>query len=394
MNSFKKLFLKAEISKLADKNLISKTQEQEIIKAYQLDEEGFSFLSIFGFIFIGFSCLALIAYNWEEIPNAFKTILLLMALFGTHFCIFYSKKQVLKIGFGILSGFVLLANIALLSQIYHLGDDTALAFLSVGCALLALSFALKSSAIFLQSYLFASVYCFMSLSKAIDADSLLIWNPFILFIILGFVVQNGVLLKPTPLTSKILAIINFIFLNAYAIGFLIPEKYSYLLFILTSFLFLSFANKLQDSKYYKICAYITLLIAANLNPVYFREMHNLESITQVVLISLILALGVFNIYFKRYLLALLIFYALGAVFVASYVAEIYNINYYSIIYGFLIFLLGIHCIKENYKILGAFMLLAAIFSVFLSYSANLISVSIFFLICGAILLLWARRKNA
>ena len=176
MNSLKKLFLKAEISKLADKGLISKNQEQEILKTYQLDEDGFSYLTIFGFIFIGFSCLALIAYNWEEIPNAFKTLLLLMALFGTQFCIFYYKT--LKIGFGILSGFVLLANLALLSQIYHLGDDTALAFLSVGCALLVLSFALKSSAIFLQSYLFASVYYFMNLPNAIEADILLIWNPF------------------------------------------------------------------------------------------------------------------------------------------------------------------------------------------------------------------------
>ncbi|WP_161594707.1 DUF2157 domain-containing protein [Helicobacter sp. MIT 11-5569] len=386
--------MKSEIIKLTDKGLISKNQEQEIFKAYHLDEESeFSYLTIFGFIFIGFSCLALIAYNWEEIPNAFKTLLLLMALFGTHFCIFYCKT--LKIGFGILSGFVLLANIALLSQIYHLGDDTALAFFSVGCTLLVLSFALKSSAIFLQSYGFVSVWFFVNLSNAIETNTLLIWNPFVLFIALGFVVQNGVLLKPNPIISKFLAIINFIFLNAYAIGFLIPEKYSYLLFIFTSFVFLSLPNKFQDSKYYKICAYVTLLIAANLNPVYFREMHNIESITQVVLISLILALGIFNLYFKRYLLASLIFYALGAGFVARYIAEIYETYYHdSIIYGFLIFLLGIHCIKESYKILGAFMLLVAIFSVFLSYSANLISVSVFFLICGAILLLWARRKNA
>ncbi|TLE16850.1 DUF2157 domain-containing protein [Helicobacter apodemus] len=74
-----------------------------------------------------------------------------------HYGIFYAKSSSAQQSFGILSGFVLLGNIALLSQIYHLGDDTALAFLSVGIVLLILAFCLKSFVIYLQGYIFAAI---------------------------------------------------------------------------------------------------------------------------------------------------------------------------------------------------------------------------------------------
>ena len=94
----KKSFLKSEITRLANEGLISKAQEKEILNFYSLDKgSDFPFLVVFAFIFIGLSLLTLVAYNWEQIPNIVKTLLLLATLFATHLGIFYSNNPFGKI---------------------------------------------------------------------------------------------------------------------------------------------------------------------------------------------------------------------------------------------------------------------------------------------------------
>ena len=84
-------------------------------------------------ILFSLSLIALVGYNWEQIPAFIRTTLLLSTLLCTQIALYLckDKSRIWSEFVGILSNFVLLANLALLSQIYHLGDDTASAFLGV-----------------------------------------------------------------------------------------------------------------------------------------------------------------------------------------------------------------------------------------------------------------------
>ncbi len=373
-----KQFLKSEIIRLADEGLIDKSQEKAILETYNLKESTkFSPLFIFALIFIGLSFILLISHNWKEIPNALKTTLLLATLFGTHYAIFHFETPLAKQSFGILSGFVLLGNIALLSQIYHLGDDTALAFLSVGIVILVLAFALKSFVVFLQGYLFASIgylldYQFIFETFKIDSS-----NAFILLILLGFIAQTGIFFKLSLNGSRLLALINLILLELYSAQFLglfagiwIPLMFlgfHYKPYQFYSYLFLAFIlafHVIQPTTDYRtavICAQISLAL-----------------------------LSIANLYFKHYFLSLIM---LGALILYAFFSYI-EFPFFADSHLILLLLLGIHCIKENYKILGIFILFMGILSIYSLFIGDYISTSVIFLSFGLGLLYYSRKKNA
>lgn len=376
----KKSFLKSEIARLANEDLISKTQEREILNFYSLDKgSDFPFLVVFAFIFIGLAILTLVAYNWEQIPKIFKTLLLLATLFATHLGIFYSKRPLFKQGFGILSGFALLANIALLSQIYHLGEDTALAFLSVGCVVLLLAFALKSSAIFLVGYLFTSVWYFLNLVEYYHSVSL-----FVCIIVLGIIAQSGILFPLSLNAKKILALLNFIFLGLYLCE-IQEESLNLSAFAWLSLIILGF--HLNSYKIYAYFALALILIASSYYP-----LEDLFLSPSFSLPVLLVVLGVANLYFKHYPLGILI---IGFALV-DYFYFLYSLDTTILtgLYSFLTLLLGIHLIKDSHTILGLFVLCLLALVRYLDLLGDYISASLIFLCFGLGLLLFARRKNA
>lgn len=376
----KKSFLKSEIARLANEDLISKTQEREILNFYSLDKgSDFPFLVVFAFIFIGLAILTLVAYNWEQIPKIFKTLLLLATLFATHLGIFYSKRPLFKQGFGILSGFALLANIALLSQIYHLGEDTALAFLSVGCVVLLLAFALKSSAIFLVGYLFTSVWYFLNLVEYYHSVSL-----FVCIIVLGIIAQSGILFPLSLNAKKILALLNFIFLGLYLCE-IQEESLNLSAFAWLSLIILGF-----HLNSYKIYAYFALALILIVSSYYPLE--DLFLSPSFSLPVLLVVLGVANLYFKHYPLGILI---IGFALV-DYFYFLYSLDTTILtgLYSFLMLLLGIHLIKDSHTILGLFVLCLLALVRYLDLLGDYISASLIFLCFGLGLLLFARRKNA
>lgn len=376
----KKSFLKSEIARLANEDLISKTQEREILNFYSLDKgSDFPFLVVFAFIFIGLAILTLVAYNWEQIPKIFKTLLLLATLFATHLGIFYSKRPLFKQSFGILSGFALLANIALLSQIYHLGEDTALAFLSVGCVVLLLAFALKSSAIFLVGYLFTSVWYFLNLVEYYHSVSL-----FVCIIVLGIIAQSGILFPLSLNAKKILALLNFIFLGLYLCE-IQEESLNLSAFAWLSLIILGF--HLNSYKIYAYFALALILIASSYYP-----LEDLFLSPSFSLPVLLVVLGVANLYFKHYPLGILI---IGFALV-DYFYFLYSLDTTILtgLYSFLMLLLGIHLIKDSHTILGLFVLCLLALVRYLDLLGDYISASLIFLCFGLGLLLFARRKNA
>lgn len=185
--------------------------------------------------------LLIISYNWENIPKLARLLLLLILLGGTHFLIYYFKGRSFGYAqcFAILANFVLLANFGLLSQMYHLGNDNlTLTFLTVSWASLLMAWALRSFYVFVQAYIFASIWFFLDLSD--DLLDLLFYivgiefnvgsfhTTFIIFIILGFLAQKS-------FRSKILAFLNFLFLGIYCFNapffiFFLKKGFKYVYF--------------------------------------------------------------------------------------------------------------------------------------------------------------------
>ena len=380
----KKSFLKSEIARLANEGLINKGQEKAILDFYHLDENSDSpLLVIFAYLFIGLSILTFVAYNWQEIPNFAKTLLLLAMLFATHLGIFYCKNPFFKQGFGILSSFALLANLALLSQIYHLGENTALAFLSVGCVTLILALALKSFAVFIVGYLFTGVWCLLSLGWLGSEYSQSI-SLFICIIALGIVAQSGILFPISLSAKRILALLNFVFLGLYFYDFLGETNFN-----LSPFAWLSLAVLGFHLKPYKLYAYLTLTLFL------LFESGGTESLLVSIplpLLVLFVLLGIANLYFKHYLLGVLII----GLPLLSYYFDLYPIDTiaFKIAYSFATLLLGIHLIKEKHKFLGLFVFCLLALVRYLDLVGDYIGASILFLCFGLGLLWFARRENA
>lgn len=202
---YKQNFLKKELSKLYEKGLLSKEQKDKIFLHYNFTQKSNSllFAVLAGFLF-SLSLITLAGFNWERIPSILRTTSLLSLLLICQIALYYfkDKNQALKEVLGVVSNFILLANLALLSQIYHLGDDTALAILSVAFVSMLFALILQSYFVFIQAYLLAVLAFSVNLSNEITMYS------FIIFIILGFVVQ---MIKE----SKILAFVNFFSLCVY-----------------------------------------------------------------------------------------------------------------------------------------------------------------------------------
>ena len=378
----KKSFLKSEITRLANEGLINKGQERAILDFYHLDENSDSpLLVIFAYLFIGLSILTFVAYNWQEIPNFAKTLLLLAMLFAAHLGIFYCKNPFFKQGFGILSSFALLANLALLSQIYHLGENTALAFLSVGCVTLILALALKSFAVFIVGYLFTGVWCLLSLGWLGSEYSQSI-SLFIGIIALGML--SGILFPLSLNAKRILALLNFVFLGLYFYDFLGETNFN-----LSPFAWLSLAVLGFHLKPYKLYAYLTLTLFL------LFESGGAESLLVSIplpLLVLFVLLGIANLYFKHYLLGALII----GLPLLSYYFDLYPIDTiaFKIAYSFLTLLLGVHLIKDSHTISGLFVLCLLALVRYLDLVGDYIGASILFLCFGLGLLWFARRENA
>lgn len=218
-----KKYFEIKVSKLYEQNYISKDQLEKISLDYGFNSKIVDnfILKILAFVFVTLALLLIISYNWENIPKLARLLLLLILLGGTHFLIYYFKGRSFGYAqcFAILANFVLLANFGLLSQMYHLGNDNlTLTFLTVSWASLLMAWALRSFYVFVQAYIFASIWFFLDLSN--DLLDLLFYivgiefnvgsfhTTFIIFIILGFLAQKS-------FRSKILVFLNFVFLGIY-----------------------------------------------------------------------------------------------------------------------------------------------------------------------------------
>lgn len=397
---YKQNFLKKELSSLYEKGFLSKEQKDEIFTHYNFTQKSNSllFAVLAGFLF-SLSLITLAGFNWEKIPAILRTTSLLSLLLLCQIALYHfkDKNQTLKEVLGVVSNFILLANLALLSQIYHLGDDTALAILSVAFVSLLFALILQSYFIFIQAYLFAVIAFGVNLSNDIAMTS------FIIFIILGFIVQ---MIKE----SKILAFVNFFSLCAY-LSCMVDAEFKFETFFYTIGPFLSFFFLACNARSYQIyallmCAVMFLTTSFLSKRIFF--FYDIPYDANVNWFSFI----AFHIIFfvptlssllnKRYFLAFLsfCFYLASCGFETRMIFFIFDGVSYpfveKIYYSFLSLILSIYLIKNNYKILGILTLFALVIIRYVELLGDYIGASILFALFGFILLLMAfikRGKN-
>ncbi|MGX3011757.1 DUF2157 domain-containing protein [Helicobacter sp. 23-1044] len=394
MISYKQKFLKDELENLTNDGFLSEVQKEKIFAHYGFakspQKATSSLLFVLSAVLFALSLLTLIGYNWEQIPAFIRTALLLGALLATQIALYFAQNKIYSISLGIFSNFVLLANLALLSQIYHLGDDSASALLGVAFVSLLMSFALKSGAIFYQSYIFAAI------AFGINATDDILTHSFGIFIIFGFALQifNG---------SKILAFFNFFALLFYLdfglFGFDLPLNLFILFCVSFSLVFLAF--NVMD---YKIYALFVLACALLWGVNGFASAQDymafhFVSFWQISIMVAFLLPTLLNFAFKRYFLGILgvlfwlesfrilTIFATDSADFASY------IFFAQVFYSFLSLIFGIYLIKNDYKILGILTIFALIIIRYINLLGDYIGASIIFAIFGAVVLFVARKKQ-
>lgn len=404
---YKQNFLKSELNKLEKDGLLNAEQKERIFAHYQISptqtKANSPLLVVLAAILFSLSLITLVGYNWEQIPAFIRTTLLLSTLLCTQIALYLckDKSRIWSEFVGILSNFVLLANVALLSQIYHLGDDTASAFLGVAFVSLLVAFALKSGFVFWQAYIFAIIaFC-------INADDEIFTHSFAIFVLCGFILQaqNG---------SKALAFVNFFALLAYLYfapwffdAFYAPffRLFPHLAFPL-SLLFLAF-NAQSYKPYALFTCTLTLIIL--LNPYASPDFivptligMNFSFIEILVMLAFLVP-ALLNLAFKRYFLGILgvllwleiygfLNFAPYRLLGYGYESTLYHI-FAQIFYSFLTLIFGVYLIKEKRVVLGILTLCALVVVRYIHLLGDYIGASIIFAIFGCILLIIARKKQ-
>ena len=402
---YKQRFLKSEISDLEKCGLISLAQKDEIFAHYGFSHQksSSSLLFILAFVLFSLSIITLVGYNWEQIPAFIRTTLLLSTLLGVQIALYLAqgKRRIYSESIAVLANSVLLGNIALLSQIYHLGDDSAMALLSVAFVSLFMAFAIRSGIVFWQAYILSVLAFYINITDGIFTHS------FGVFITLGFILQmiNG---------SKFLAFFNFfalllhIYYAPFGLTWFSGDIRNIIEFSVVAF-YLSLLFLVLNIKSYKIyalfvCALVLLLRTSSLyydlylteSLIYNFSLHFSLPYLLWWLVFLVPALLAFV--FKRYFWAVLgvlfwceQFGVFNYLFSLAHFSEIYWL-FIAVFYSVMVLVFSAYLIKMGHKILGILLLIALIAVRYFDLIGDYIGASIVFAILGLVLLFMARKR--
>lgn len=125
--------IQKDIKELVEKQIISVETAQEIRKFYQSKSDGsqnrlFTIFGILGALLVGLGVVLIIAHNWDNMSQAFKTFFAFLPLVIAQAILVFSKwKKPNELawieGSAVLVFFALGACISMISQIYHISGS-------------------------------------------------------------------------------------------------------------------------------------------------------------------------------------------------------------------------------------------------------------------------------
>ena len=413
MNIFNKNFLTNEIIKWRDEGIIDKAASEKIAALYDIDLQNVSdnksfILKIVAYLFFSLSLITLIGANWEEMPRFVRLLIVVGILAFVNLSAFFVLKkgnETQSTALFFLGNFCYGAAIALIAQIYHLGEHMPDGVLLWAIGAFVLSIAAKNSILVAQSLAIALVWFIMEIKLKISHEFLIFIAVSIYMLLknesktLTFTLFVSILLY---LLASVLSLRLDLFSNYFWLVFanqavLLALSYSLLGISLSlvagNFHKFQIATVLKNSSL--IAGIFSLLFAmsfishtyydfAELNDtfIFYGDFYGNISIA-FNLISLAILLK-----FKRYDTAFLCVFLIILPLIVGYAFE-----YANAVYSLLSVIAGIVLIKRDYLKLG----LSVIFIVanvrYIDLIGDYIGASLLFLIFAVIVLVVSRSRK-
>ncbi|MBR8465838.1 DUF2157 domain-containing protein [Campylobacter sp. faydin G-140] len=405
MNIFYKNFLATELSKWQENGIVDEHTAYRIAKQYDIDTIQSSssnfILKLVAYLFLALSFITLIGANWEEIPRGARLLLVLSMVglvnFGGYFNLKKGNKTAAT-GLFFLGNLCYGAAIALIAQIYNLGEHMPNGVLLWAVGAFVLSLATTKSVLVAQSLILSFIWFNMEL----DFNSLRYeFGIFIAFSIFALFKES----------SRLLIFAIFISIYAYIITILSHisfDRYHYYFFFGGSVVFLSMsysllgvatAYLLSHFKRYKdaefllklslLCG-IAILLFANLD--FYGDMQtkiifykNWLGLLHLAFIALTVVVA---IKLKREILLWI-----GAILlVLPYVIYLLS-DYSQELYSLLSVLVGVFLIKKCYITQGLCVIFIVALIRYIDLLGDYIGASMLFLLFAIILLVVSKKRS-
>ncbi|MBS9773995.1 MAG: DUF2157 domain-containing protein [Tenacibaculum sp.] len=402
MNIFNN-FLKKEILKWQDKNIINRDTATKIASLYNIDlnkeDKKSSILQIIAFLFLGLSFIVLIGANWDSIPKFIRLFTVLAVVVGVNYAGYYwvkKGKENRGTAFFFLGNLCFGGAIALISQTYHLGENISagLLFWTIGAMLMSLC--TRKSLLIGQSLIIATIWYFTAFDMGGNTDIYLI------FLIIGVI---SLYKQESRLLSFIMPILVYAYIlskhvntniNNADLSVYISNILSYSLLILSLEGTLIEKGKISTANIFSKLAYITIvsvfIVCLFSNVFWFGDSEKLDVFSSTIfyysvafcLMSLFFSWKMKNKYYAIASVVLLLL---------PFITPVWT--YSSIVFSVLSVLFGVLLINKDKLLLGLTIIFIVALIRYIDLIGDYIGASLLFLVFGVIILIvnFKRRKN-
>lgn len=408
MNFLNKNFLSEEIPKWQEKGLIDASTAQKIASMYdvdlQKDSDKKSFiLQLIAYLFLALAFITFIGANWDEIPRFVRLILVaavVVAVNGAGFYFVQKQKQDQATGLFFLGNFCYGGAIALIAQIYHLGEHMPNGILLWAIGSMVLAVVVQKSILVAQSLVIALIWFLVEV-----IEYKMVSHGFLVFLIISAQMLYREHSKFLSLSLFVSCFVYLIYgmreyISYFYIDFLINEfllvELSYcLLSIITSFFWEKF-HRVETAEYLRnmsigfgVFCLMILLFDFNRydNSIeskdYFAFYKNYYGLLYLIFSAISLALAS---RLKNY-------YLIGTSVVLLVLPLIFNFVSTKIVFSILNVLIGAFLIKQDRLTAGLSLIFFVALVRYIDLIGDYIGASILFLIFAIIILIINRKRR-
>ena len=412
MNPFNKDFLSGEIVKWRDKGIIDTQTAQKIASLYNInlnsthDTTNF-ILKLVAYQFFSLAFFTLIGANWEEIPRFGRLLIVLFVLalvnLGGFFTLKKGKENSATALF-LLGNFCYGAAIALIAQIYHLGEHMADGVLLWAVGSFVLSFAVGRSILIAQSLAIALFWFVMEIEFG------LVMHGFLIFVAISCYVlwRDSSRILTGLIFISVFVYLVFAILRATPVGLLDSIFIRSIVFFALSYCMLCVSvalvvenfGKFHIAEYLKTtsitCGVVVLLVSMTFYDldlllfqtdmelvVFYKTIFGYVAAAFIVICALIFAK------FRRYYSLLL---CVG-LFLLPILIENFS-DYSKAIFSFISVLAGIVLIKQNYLNFGLIVIFCVAIVRYIDLIGDYIGASLLFMAFAVTVLVMSRKRRA
>lgn len=414
MNILNKNFLASELVKWRESGLVDSLTAERIAQNYNIDLHNVSdknslILKLVAYLFFALSLITLIGANWEEIPRSARLIIVVGVSAFVNLSALYALKrgnQTQSTALFFLGNFCYGAAIALIAQIYHLGEHMPDGVLLWAIGAFAIALACEKSVITAQALVIALVWFVMELEFNALSHGIVVFFALSIFSLFK---DESRSLTLALFVGIFIYLISDIFNYSGGAGFwfivgnhavLLALAYS-LLCVAISLILASF-NRFLAAEILKktaILAGLSTLILAMATvkfEYYYVDSFKTNDVFVFyrgfygnIYLALICVASALFIKFKRFYVAGLCGIMLILPLVIGYVFE-----YSNAVYSFLSVFTGVVLIKQDYLKLGLFAIFAVAIVRYIDLIGDYIGASLLFLAFALTVLIVSRKRRA